>query len=409
MIVSPNGRVNISLTGRERRALLNARKDLSRRPSRDKIVVLCTRRRVGPHPPRGVFKGFDGAVDRELTRTLDANFNRAREAMRVLEDVARFVWDDAALSSAMKAMRHDLRRAVEETGATADALAWARDSAGDVGREVRASDEHDRADVRDVVTANLRRAMEALRVMEEVAKLAPTHASRSFERLRYRVYDVEKRFLVTPQRRRALLAMRLYVLLTPSQTSVPIGRAAEAALHGGADVLQLRMKEADDAAILAAAREVERMCRERGKLFIVNDRPDLAALADADGVHLGQEDLSIEQARKILPGDRVVGVSTHSHEQALEAERRGADYIGIGPVFPTPIKGGHAPLQPGELRAVLADVKIPHVAIGGINETNVTEVIGLGAKAIAVCRAVIARDDIAAAARTLAAALERIP
>lgn len=348
-------------------------------------------------------------MDRELIRTLDANFNRAREAMRVLEDVARFVWDDAALSSAMKEMRHDLRRAVQETGATADALAWARDSARDVGRYLSAADEHDRSEVRDVVTANLRRAMEALRVMEEVAKLSRSQASRSFERLRYRVYDIEKRFLVAPERRRALSAMRLYVLLTPSQASVPIARAAEAALAGGADVLQLRMKEADDAAILETAREVAQMCRDRGKLFIVNDRADLAALVDADGVHLGQEDLSIEEARRIVPGDCVVGVSTHSREQALDAERRGADYIGIGPVFSTPMKSGRTPLAPGELRAVVADVKIPHVAIGGIDETNVSDLLGLGVKAIAVCRAVIATDDIAAAAQTLAATLEGIP
>jgi len=348
-------------------------------------------------------------VDRELIRTLDANFNRAREAMRVLEDVARFVWDDAALSSAMKEMRHDLRRAVQETGATADALACARDSARDVGREVSAADEHHRSDVRDVVTANLRRAMEALRVLEEVAKLLPTEASRSFERLRYRVYDVEKRFLVTPERRRALSAMRLYVLLTPSQTSVPIERAAEAALEGGADVLQLRMKDADDRAILQTARTLAGMCRKRGKLFIVNDRPDLAALVDADGVHLGQQDLSIEQARRILPGDRVVGISTHSREQASDAERRGADYIGIGPAFATPIKGDHAALDPREVRAVVAQITIPHVAIGGIDETNVKELMALGVKAIAVCRAVIGRENIAQAAGMLATALADVP
>jgi thiamine-phosphate pyrophosphorylase len=200
------------------------------------------------------------------------------------------------------------------------------------------------------------------------------------------------------------LTVRLCVItdsaLAPGRDHLAIARAA---LAGGADMIQLRDKRPDLAALLPQAREIQARCRERGALFIVNDRLDLALAAEADGAHVGQEDLPAGAARALLGPGRILGVSTHDRAQAEAAVRAGADYLGFGPLFGSATKDtGYAARGVEFLREVRAAVGVPILAIGGITLDNVAEVARAGAGA-AVISAIVAAADIAAATRAFRA------
>jgi thiamine-phosphate pyrophosphorylase len=196
---------------------------------------------------------------------------------------------------------------------------------------------------------------------------------------------------------------RLYVITSAAH---PDGRdlvaQSEAALRGGADILQLRHKDLKDSALLSIARELRRLTDRYGALFIVNDRPGVALLVDADGVHVGQDDLSVDAVRRVMGPGKLVGVSTHAPEQARKALEDGADYIGVGPVFPTPTKAGRPAVTLEYVRQVVQmNLPIPFFAIGGIDETNIPEVMAAGARRVAVVRAVMASQDPEESARII--------
>jgi thiamine-phosphate pyrophosphorylase len=184
--------------------------------------------------------------------------------------------------------------------------------------------------------------------------------------------------------------------LAPGRDHVAI---AAAALAGGADMIQLRDKTGSLRDLLPQARSIRALCRSRGALFIVNDRVDLALATDADGAHVGQEDLPAASARRLLGPRRLLGVSTHSLAQAEAARQAGADYIGFGPMFATGTKDtGYEPRGLNALRGIRRAVSLPILAIGGITLENATLVIEAGAAAPAVISAVVAAADISAAA-----------
>ncbi len=196
------------------------------------------------------------------------------------------------------------------------------------------------------------------------------------------------------------LPSHFYAIVDPFAGHDPI-ELAHTMLEAGVRVLQLRLKDSSGRDFLAAAIGIGRMCRERGATFIVNDRVDIAMLADAHGVHLGQKDIPLEAARRMMGADRIIGVSTASVEMARAAEAAGADYIGFGPMYP----GGLKNIKTGQgienLRAVRAAVKLPIVAIGGITEAAVPEVLSAGADAAAIITDVVKAPDIAAKVRRL--------
>jgi len=176
-----------------------------------------------------------------------------------------------------------------------------------------------------------------------------------------------------------------------------------AALSGGVDVLQLRAKHADDATLLAAGRRFAAAAAAHDGLFVLNDRPDLVDAVGADGVHVGQDDVAVEDARALIGPERLVGLSTHSPAQVDAA--RGVDYIGVGPVYATPTKPGR-PAVGTALVAYAADhARVPFFAIGGIDATTLTPVRAAGAERVAVVRAVTQAQDPAGAARALRVAL----
>lgn len=339
-------------------------------------------------------KVMNGAV----LRLLDANVNRAREALRVMEDYARFVLDDADLSAALKAVRHDLSEAMRPW--IQQAILW-RDTPGDVGTINKTATELHRQDLADVVTAAGKRLGEALRSIEEYLKIsAPADAGR-VEGARYRFYDLEQRIARTLRSSHRFDSVRLYVLITEAVCRRPWLEVAEQALLGGADCLQLREKEMDAGEMLRRARLLAELCHKHSALCVINDRPDIALLSGGDGVHVGQGDLPALEARKIVGADKLIGVSTHNLEQAQAARRDGADYIGIGPCFVSDTKRRDFVAGLDVVRQVAQDVSIPAVAIAGITATNVDEVLKTGIRAIAVTAAICAADDPRKAAEEL--------
>lgn len=206
-----------------------------------------------------------------------------------------------------------------------------------------------------------------------------------------------------------LAKMRLYVLLSPEQCKIPILDAARAVIDGGADMVQLRCKEAPDREIVRLGRDLRKMTANAGVGFIMNDRPDLARLLNADGVHLGQEDLPPAAARKVLRRAQIVGVSTHTVAQARQAVDDGADYIGVGPIYPTQTRGYDKGVGIEHLAAVVSEVKLPLVAIGGITAQNLPAILRAaprGRVAIAVCSAILGAENIRAATERFKRSIE---
>jgi thiamine-phosphate pyrophosphorylase len=348
------------------------------------------------------------AADNEtdILRLVDATANRAREGLRVVEDISRFILEDPHLTGLLKQLRHDLVTALEPLDS--GRLLTARDTLGDVGTTATTDREFDRGTLRDVLDANLGRAQESLRTLEEFAKLlddgssgtAITPAAR-FQSARYDLYTLHKALAGTFEARRRLDGRTLYVLATEDSCHAGIGPAIRAAALGGAGVVQLREKSVGDRQLLSLAHRVRRWTREAGTLFVINDRADLAVIAGADGVHVGQDELDVRSVRRIVGPDRLVGVSTHSIEQARQAVLDGADYLGVGPVFPSATKSFDNFAGLDYVRAVAEEISLPWYAIGGITSENLSEVIAAGASRIAVSAAVCAAEDPEAAARAL--------
>lgn len=193
-----------------------------------------------------------------------------------------------------------------------------------------------------------------------------------------------------------------YAMVDPAGGHEPVALAA-LLLDAGARILQLRLKEATSREFLSVAREMVRLCRARGALAIINDRADIARLAEADGVHVGQEDLPARMAREVVGPGRIVGVSTHNVEQARTAQANGADYIGFGAIYSGGLKNVANAQGLERLRAVRAAVDIPIVAIGGITEATMPAVLAAGADAAAIITDVVRATDPAAKARALLA------
>ena len=330
----------------------------------------------------------------EIYRILDANFNRARESLRAIEDCGRFVLNDPAVTAMAKTFRSNLREVFEDM--PAKEMIMARNSGSDVGTVLTSPTENARVDCQDVAIAACKRLTEALRVIEEYSKVvAPKHIS-TVERMRYDAYTLEQqvamRFMVAGR----FKGVRLYALLSGGLCqSGELIDLARKIIAGGADAIQLREQETTDDIYLAMAAELRSLTDEAGKLLIINDRPDIAAIVGADGVHLGQHDIPINEARRILRPGSIIGRSTHTVQEARQAINEGADYIAIGPVYPTRIDTNRVVGldMVTEVIEAMQDTGISIVPIGGITADNAKDVIDRGVKTVAVCSEFHRCDD----------------
>lgn len=357
-------------------------------------------------------------MDTRILRMLDASANRAREALRVLEDGARFAQDDRDLTAKLKDLRHDLAMAL--TRLPMELALRSRDTTGDVGTTVKTASEFQRPGLRSVIVANAKRLSEALRSLEECAKTLDPSAAALFEQLRYRGYTLEQSLTVAVAasgNEQRFRQVRLYVLLTESMCG-PKGweliledildaAADQAGAAGGAAGLcvQLREKQLPDGELLRRATLVTRKCHDAGALSILNDRADVALLAGCDGVHVGQHDLPCSGVRRILGAEAIVGVSTENLAQARQAQADGATYIAAGPMFPTTTKDKPRIAGPGYAREALREITRPLVAIGGITPRNIGQLTAVGIKAVAVSAAILRCADPGAAVKELLLAM----
>jgi len=182
----------------------------------------------------------------------------------------------------------------------------------------------------------------------------------------------------------------------------------EKTLRGGATFVQLREKELDHAAFVSEAKEIKKLCKAYGVPFVINDCVDIALAVDADGVHVGQSDMEAGDVRSIVGPDKIIGVSAETVEEAITAEKHGADYLGVGAVFPTGSKDDALPVSHETLKAICSAVHIPVIAIGGISVDNVSELAGSGICGIAVISAIFGQADIEGATRNLKAMTEQM-
>lgn len=307
-------------------------------------------------------------------RILDANINRAAEGMRVLEDIARFILENQELCGAIKKCRHELR--AQTTYVTS------RNTEGDVGTAITTEEEKYRDSLHSVATAAGNRCAEALRVIEEFLKL--TETSNTVESIRYAMYDLSAsvvQLLGAIKKRQ----WQLCFVMTKADCALAWQDTLAQSLVAGCDCVQVREKEMQTRVLIQHVLEVKNIADKYRAQVIVNDRVDVMLATGASGVHLGEDDISVEQTRKLCGSEFVIGATVHRSEQITDAIASGADYIGVGSMFASTTKPDVPIATLGLLKNALAYC---HLAIGGITPANVHELYNVGCRGIAVSSAI---------------------
>ncbi|MCL2000627.1 MAG: thiamine phosphate synthase [Planctomycetes bacterium] len=338
-------------------------------------------------------------MNNPVSRIIDVNLNRAGEALRTLEEYARFIMNSPGLSGRVKKLRHLLAEASKAFAAalpSADHPLANRDITGDVGTDLKTETEKNRTGAGAVAAAAARRAAEALRVLSEYGKILRPELAADFEKIRYDLYALEPLLLAEGVLKRRLAEARLYVLVTASLSRAdPLTTAREAVL-GGADIIQMREKEIEDREFHRLAAAMLEICREGGALLLINDRPHIASLVDAAGSHGGQGDLPIHLTRRLLGPEKIIGISTSEPDLAEKAWADGADYLGVGPVYETNTKKHRRPVGLEYVSWAANWGQLPFFAIGSVNRDTIGGVLDAGARAVAICTAITKAADIAA-------------
>lgn len=355
--------------------------------------------------------------EREIYRIVDVNLNRAREGLRVVEEVARFVLEEKTLQKKTKSLRHKLallfaslprkgRLNSLASGAAgrvdrAVLIDRGRDAAGDVGKDSLTESETKRSTTVDLLQANFARIEESVRALEEFTKFVSGELSARLKAMRFEVYSLEKEYVRAAHRVanvRSLKRVGLYPIIDRETIGDldPL-EVARQLLVPGVKIVQYRDKVSSTAEVYEVCAGLRDITLRKGVIFIVNDRVDVARVTDADGVHLGQDDIPVNAARQLLGSRKLIGKSTHSLTQARRAGKEDIDYIAVGPIFSTPTKRGARAVGPELIARVRKITDKPIVAIGGINRHNLGEVLEKGADGAAVISGVLKAKNIRAA------------
>ncbi len=340
-------------------------------------------------------------TDRSVYRIIDANFNRGREACRVIEEFCRFVLNSEPLSEKTKQLRHELCHIISKLDQTR--LIASRDTESDVGVGLEIDNQMPRQNLFDTFTAACKRLPEALRVIAEMLKTIDPVSEQQVEQLRYQFYTLEKVITLHSIAYEKFKKVKLYVIITSDFPSEILTLASQC-VKGGADCIQLRSKKMSADKLFETAQQVVGFCQQADVLTIINDRIDIAAACGADGVHLGQNDLAVAEAKRLATSPLIIGKTTHNMEQLKNACGELPTYVSLGPVYPTQTKPeaeavGLEYIKKGT--EFLKDKGITHVAIGAISKENLSDVIRAGAQKIAVCSAVSASKDPEAACKEI--------
>ncbi len=323
-----------------------------------------------------------------MFRIIDANLNRLREGLRVIEDILRFHFSSEKFEE-IKNIRHSLKkisRFYEEKNLLS------RNSATDLGRK-SFDVEKDRKSIKDVLAANFKRAQESLRTLEETLKLSDNpDFSSLMKEIRYKVYVLEKDIFFLFK---TTIKLSLYLVTDSRQCQIPLFEHVELAIKGGVSFVQLREKHLSDKKIFEIGKQTKNICNKYNVPFVIDDRVDLCIALGADGVHIGQNDLSVKTVRSMLGPSKIIGKSTHTLEQVKEAVREDIDYFAFGPLYKTPRKN-YVPVGFDFIKTVLEISKqtnIPVVFIGGISKETIDDVLKIGIKNIALVRDIMSSPN----------------
>lgn len=332
-----------------------------------------------------------------IYRIIDANINRASEGIRVLEDIARFYLNDKDLSKRLKKIRHGIRKEVMDL---LPLLLNGRNSMQDIGLDVSKELEMDnKASIKELVTANFKRLQEALRTIEESLKVIDKYKlSKVYENFRFGTYHIEKDLFkkIFASKKRHTILKGLYCItadgFSKGRNNIDVVKSM---IEAEVKIIQYREKDKSFIDMYRECAKIREMTKEAGVTFIVNDHVDMAVMLKADGVHIGQDDYPVEKVRELVGKDMIIGLSTHSPKQAQEALKQDIDYIGVGPIYKTHTKKDVCDAVGLEyLEYVIKNIHIPYVAIGGIKEHNLDQVLSTGAKCVSMVTEITGAEDI---------------
>ena len=354
---------------------------------------LCSRR-TRSFCIRSLFDAGIGKCMYSELRLIDANSNRAREGIRTAEDYLRFSLGEFRWSSKLKAIRRSITELVAKRYSATE-LAGHRMVASDPQRpEGEAQSPPVDGNASGVAHRGLKRAQEALRVLEEFFRAETPDISGDFARHRYSLYETEQWLLVGSKSFEILQGAKVYVLLTGALCKRGLEATAEAVLKAGVKLVQIREKETEGEEFLKQAQSLQRRCSQHGAVLICNDRPDIMLLAGATGAHVGQTDLPPVAVRKLIGELGIIGRSTHSLAQVDQALQEDVDYIAIGSMYETSTKKSLTLTGLELARQVAArNLPLPVFAIGGISLERLPDIKACGISRVAISSAIISADD----------------
>ncbi len=344
-----------------------------------------------------------------LYRMIDVNGNRASEGLRVVEDICRLSLESEPLSRNFKKLRHQVTGVFQKLEAEGIKPWKSRDSENDIGADRASGTGGIKSSLEDLIRSNCRRGEEALRVLEESFQaLNLRNAAAQCATIRFSLYTLETQSLSLCPRSR-WKEVHFYVI-TDAGIASPrsLSEVAQKTISGGAQALQFRDPNLSWKDKFKTGKELRKITWDAGIPFIVNDRPDLALALEADGLHLGQDDFPVKEARTLMGQDAIIGKSTHTLAQAIKALQEPLDYISVGPIYKTTSKpDAWDPVGLPLLSQVRLKSNIPITAIGGITIENLEIVIQSGTDTIAVISAVMSADDIKKVTQKFIKAIER--
>ena len=325
--------------------------------------------------------------DIRIFQIIDANLDRAREGLRVLEDWARFGLGEEDLVIRIKNFRQILGSNHLEI------YKASRNHIEDRCKGLIHSEQINRKTPHKIISSNSARVQEALRVIEEFSRFHNNKLSKIASEIRYEIYTLEIKLLNSSSRKISKEILNNNYLYAITDQKENLFEIVENILIGGVKIIQHRFTKGNDKDHLHEAIRIQSLCKKYNSLFIVNDRIDIALAANSDGVHLGQDDLKLSTARKLLGESKIIGISANCEIDISNAIKDGCDYLGIGPVFKTATKKNKKPLGLEKIDALTKDIKIPWFAIGGINRENIKFFKKYGFRKVAIVSALMNSDD----------------
>ena len=326
-------------------------------------------------------------VDLHIFQIIDANLDRAREGLRVIEDWARFGLGREDLVIKIKNHRQILGKNHLQI------YKASRNYIEDKCKGLAHVEQTSKKSPEKIISCNSARVQEALRVIEEFSRGTNPELSKIASDIRYEIYSLEIKLLNLSYRKSAYEIIKKNDLYTITDSRQNLLKIIEDILIAGVKIIQHRFKEGKDKHNLKDAIEIKKLCKKYNALFIINDRVDIAIATNADGVHLGQDDMDIQTARTLLGNSKIIGISANNEIDISNAIEKGCDYIGIGPVFKTSTKKDKKPLGVEKIKSLTRDINIPWFAIGGINKIDIPLLKGNGIEKIAIVSALMSSED----------------